>query len=264
MQSKIQSAPTMLYPESDGKPMAETDTHRNLLMDCIQTLQHHFRDANDVYVSGNLLVYYKDGEKIRSVAPDVFVVPGVANKKRRVYVVHEEHNTPDFVLEIASRGTYSHDLGRKKEIYASFLSVKEYYIYVPYGVVPAPFIGFRLVDGTYEEIDFVNDRLKSDVLGLELGVHEETLHFYNPQTKQWLQPAQARAESEKKRAETQKARAESEKARAESEKARAESEKARAESEKKRAETQKARAESAEAKLAEALAEIQRLQAKNQ
>ena len=252
MQSKIQSTHTMLYPESDGKPMAETDTHRNLLIYCIQTLQHHFRDAKDVYVSGNLLVYYKDREKIQSVAPDVFVVPGVANKERRVYVVHEEHNTPDFVLELASEETYSHDLGRKKEIYASFLSVKEYYIYVPYGVVPAPFIGFRLVDGTYEEIDFVNNRLKSDVLGLELGVHRETLRFYNPQTKQWLQSAHERAESARARAESARARAESARARAEAESAEA------------RIESARVRAESAEAKLAEALAEIQRLQAKNQ
>ena len=33
MQKKIQSAPTMIYPESDGKPMAETDVHRKLMMD---------------------------------------------------------------------------------------------------------------------------------------------------------------------------------------------------------------------------------------
>ena len=30
MQRKIQAAPTLVYPESDGKPMAETDVHRDV------------------------------------------------------------------------------------------------------------------------------------------------------------------------------------------------------------------------------------------
>ena len=32
MQQKIISAPTPFYPSSDGKPMAETDWHRKLLL----------------------------------------------------------------------------------------------------------------------------------------------------------------------------------------------------------------------------------------
>ena len=30
MPQKMGSAPTIVYPESDGKPMAETDVHRRL------------------------------------------------------------------------------------------------------------------------------------------------------------------------------------------------------------------------------------------
>ena len=52
MQQKIHSAPTLVYPSSDGKPMAETDKHRKLMVDFIQMLEHHFREVNDVYVSG--------------------------------------------------------------------------------------------------------------------------------------------------------------------------------------------------------------------
>ena len=29
MQGKIRAVPTLVYPESDGKPMAETDAHRS-------------------------------------------------------------------------------------------------------------------------------------------------------------------------------------------------------------------------------------------
>lgn len=50
------------YPSSDGKPMAESDLHRDEMFYVIQALQEHFRDAEDVYVSGNLLLYYVEGE----------------------------------------------------------------------------------------------------------------------------------------------------------------------------------------------------------
>ena len=195
MQQKIHSAPTLVYPSSDGKPMAETDKHRKLMMDFIQMLEYHFRDANDVYGSGNLLMYYEEGNPIKSVAPDVFVVFGVGKKSRRTYLTWEEGNTPDFVLEVASPSTYQHDFGPKKHLYASVLAVKEYYIYDPYGDITPSFIGYRLADGEYQEIAFVEGRLPSTVLGgLELGEYEGDLRLYNPATQRWLQPPEERAE----------------------------------------------------------------------
>ncbi len=240
MQKTIKSAPTILYPESDGKPMAETDTHRDLITDCIQTLEWHYREEPDVYVSGNLLVYYEPYPNPRAVAPDVFVVHGVSKKQRRIFVTSEENKAPDFVLEVGSRGTYRQDLERKKNIYAARLGVKEYYIYIPYGVVEEAFMGFRLVEGAYERIEFVDDRLSSAVLGLELGMHEGALRFYHPQTQQWLRPPKERVERAEERVERAEERAE-----------RAEAEAA-----------QEARArQDMEEELAEALAEVQRLQA---
>lgn len=240
MQKTIKSAPTILYPESDGKPMAETDTHRDLITDCIQTLEWHYREEPDVYVSGNLLVYYEPYPNPRAVAPDVFVVHGVSKKQRRIFVTSEENKAPDFVLEVGSRGTYRQDLERKKNIYAARLGVKEYYIYIPYGVVEEAFMGFRLVEGAYERIEFVDDRLSSTVLGLELGMHEGALRFYHPQTQQWLRPPKERVERAEERVERAEERAE-----------RAEAEAA-----------QEARArQDMEEELAKALAEVQRLQA---
>ena len=109
MQPKLEAAPTIIYPESDGKPMAETDLHRNLLLDFIQMLEHHFRE-DAVYVSGNLMMYYQRGDRSKSVAPDVFVVHGLGKKPRRTFLTWEEGKTPDFVLEVASRSTYREDI----------------------------------------------------------------------------------------------------------------------------------------------------------
>ncbi len=209
MMRKIQSAPTIYYPESDGKPMAETDKHRDLMVAIIQMLQYYFRNK-PVYVSGNLLIYYEQGNIKKCVAPDVFVVFGVSKKRCRTYLTWEEGNTPDFVLELASPSTFREDMRKKKDLYASVLGVKEYYIYDPYGEINPYFIGFRLIDGEYQEIDFVNDRLNSEVLNLELGGHDGKLRLYDPKTEQWLQPPPERVEDAEERAQTAEERAQQE------------------------------------------------------
>ena len=209
MMQKIQTVPTIYYPESDGKPMAETDKHRDLMVAFIQMLQYHFRNK-PVYVSGNLLMYYEQGNIKKCVAPDVFVVFGVSKKRRRTYLTWEEGNTPDFVLELASPSTFRQDMRRKKKLYASVLSVKEYYIYDPYGEINPYFIGFRLEDGEYQEIDFVNERLVSEVLDLELGEHNGILRLYDPSTEEWLQPPPERVEDAEERAQTAEERAQQE------------------------------------------------------
>ena len=178
-------------------------------------------------------MYYEEGNPRRSISPDVFVVFGVEKKLRDTYLTWAEGRTPDFVLEVASPSTFPKDMGEKKELYASVLKVNEYYIYDPLGQIVPSFIGYRLIDGVYQEIDFVNDRLPSAVLDLELGEHEEVLRLYDPNTTQWLQTPPERAENAETRAENAETRAEN-------------------------AET---RAENAEAQLAEALAEIERLRA---
>ena len=227
MQKKMQVAPTIVYPESDGEPMAETDVHRDLMTDSIETLKHHYRNEDDVYVSGNLFMYYVEGDPRRCVSPDVFVVFGVEKKRRRTYLTWEEGRTPDFVLEVASPKTFSNDMKEKKVLYASVLAVKEYYIYDPLGQIVPSFIGFRLIDGAYQEIDFVHNRLPSAVLGLELGERDGDLRLYNPDTSQWLQTPSERAEDAEARAQLatnacQNAEAELAKALAEIERLRAE------------------------------------------
>ena len=210
MLDQIKAAPTVVYPESDGKPMAETEYHRDIMIDFIQMLKHYFRNANDVHVSGNLLIYYEEGNPRKSVSPDVFVAFGVSKKKRRTYKIWEEGHAPGFVLEVASPSTYKHDLTRKKDLYSSVLGVREYYIYDPYHEVDPYFLGYRLVDGVYEEIEFVNERLPSLVLGLELGENDGVFGLYDPSRLAWLQPLEKQVEQEaeaRQRAEAELAKA---------------------------------------------------------
>ncbi len=70
----------IVCPSSDGAPMAESDSARDYLIYAVEALDIYFQNRPDVYVSGNLYIYYKPGVPSAVVAPDVFVVFGVSKR----------------------------------------------------------------------------------------------------------------------------------------------------------------------------------------
>ncbi len=211
MEEKIRAAPTLVYPESDGEPMAETPKHLQAMTDCMDVLRSYFRRFTDVYIAGNMMMYYEEGNPRKSISPDVFVVRGVSKKEIRTYKTWEQPPTLDFVLEVASPSTYTRDFNEKMEIYAKILQVKAYCIYDPYHEIDPYFVGFRLVGETYEEIPFVNGRIPLEVLGLELGEHEGVLRLYDPVKALWLFTSQERVgDAEVRVAQESRARQEAE------------------------------------------------------
>lgn len=185
--ARIGIRPQIIYPESDGEPMAETDFHREQIVYLIEALKDHFREQEDVYVAGNLFVYYEEGNPAAVVAPDVFVVFGVPGQPRRIYKVWEEGKGPDVVFEVTSLGTRWQDLGSKKGIYA-YLGVREYFLFDPVGEYLQPVLqGYRLEETNYRPIPLLEAeeggiRLASTVLGLEMRVEEGMLRLYDPAT----------------------------------------------------------------------------------
>jgi len=187
-QTKAQTKATAvpLYPESDGKPMAETDIHRRLLTTLVFTLETHFQNEPDVYASGNLLVYYVEGNPAKCFAPDVFVVRGVPKGERRIYKLWEEGVTPQIIIELTSRKTWKEDLQTKWRLYEE-LGVQEYFIFDPeYDYLDDPLVGYRLENGKYAELEIKDGRAKSEVLGLELVDTGETLRLFDPNSNQVL------------------------------------------------------------------------------
>jgi Uma2 family endonuclease len=170
-------------PESDGRPMAETPKHVMLIVDALNALQHHFRSDPLMFIIGNVFVYFLDKLGIRRrVAPDIFVVRGVAQEERRVYSVEKEGQAPDLVIEFTSRKTRKRDLGKKHEIYA-WLGVKEYFLFDPYGEYLEPrLIGFVLAGNEYVRLHPEQMRLHSKVLGLDLAAEGAYLRFYDSRT----------------------------------------------------------------------------------
>ena len=179
------------YPESDGEPLAESDFQLEWIIYLINVLRYYFRQRDDVYVAGNLLIYYEEGYPPSSVAPDIFVVLGVSNHKRKTYKVWEEGQSPHFILEVLSPSTAFKDRANKKGLYEG-LGVQEYFLFDPIGnlLQGSPLQGYHLVNGIYQEIrpnEVANGiALASHVLGLQLHTLADELRLFNPQANQYL------------------------------------------------------------------------------
>ncbi len=183
------------YPESDGQPMGETDKHRQLMIDLIESLKIWFATDPNVYVSGNLMCYYEENQPQKSISPDVFVVRGTAKQERRVYKFWEEP-APNVVLEISSRKTRKEDLGKKKDLYA-WLGVREYFVFDPEYKLQPPLRAFRLRGQELIEEIVRQNRVSSHELGLELVNDGSTLRLWNPVTREFLRtPAESYAQAE--------------------------------------------------------------------
>ncbi len=119
------------YPTGDGKPMAETEIHRDDMMDIIRTLQDYFATEPMVCVSGNMLMFYEEGNRRKHVSPDVFVVRGIPKKERENYLIWEEGKAPDLVVELTSKSTKREDQQKPRLLYRDVLKVPEYFLFDP-------------------------------------------------------------------------------------------------------------------------------------
>ncbi len=196
------------YPTSDGRPFAETDYHRIQMFEVIQSLDGFFLEPPDVYVSGNLLVYYEEGNPRKHLAPDCFVVSGVPKQKRLYYKIWEEGKAPEVVFEITSKTTKAEDTRKKMQIYRDIWKVKEYFLFDPFEEYLDPSMqGYRLVNGEFVRIESSFGRLHSEELGLQLEREGIRLVLRNPLTGRELIPKDRElrllAEAEKKDADAE-------------------------------------------------------------
>ena len=168
--------PEVHYPESDGEPMAETDTHWQATADLALMLKDRYRDAADVYVASDNFIYYEEGNPRAALSPDVYVVFGVPKRLRRIYKLWEEGQSPAVVFEMTSRGTRQEDLGSKRALCAR-LGVREYWLFDPELDYLHPALqGYRLEGDQYLPIARdAEGALESTVLGLTLVLDGDRL-----------------------------------------------------------------------------------------
>lgn len=179
-------ATAVYYPETDGKPMGETELHVQLITDLRFALREIFRDREDIHVGSNLLLYYEEGNPRKFIAPDVFVARVRKTPPRRVYKIWEEGRAPSVVIEVSSRETWLADVQRKWQLYER-LGVDEYFIFDPeYSYQEQPLLAYRLQDGQLVQLEVTSGRVKSEELGLELVDTGETLRLFDTATNRFL------------------------------------------------------------------------------
>ncbi|MEZ4662896.1 MAG: Uma2 family endonuclease [Caldilineaceae bacterium] len=215
------------YPSSDGQPMAETEVHILALTHLLNALRFYFRNRDDVYVIGDMFLYYREGNPRARKAPDIMVVKGVdATIRRRSYKLWEEGVPPCIAIELTSGQTKKEDIVTKPALYAA-LGIKEYILFDPlYEYLDEQLIGYRLdADGEYVLIEPDSDGdLHSEELGLIFSIDDATLRVVDPETGEYipaLEEAIEQAEEAMQRAEKETQRAEQEAQRAEQEAQRA-------------------------------------------
>jgi Uma2 family endonuclease len=179
---------SVAYPDEDFEPMPEGDKQRRNLSYTTEALRLWFEQQQNVYVSGNLFIRYREAKVEKRIAPDTFVVFGMSNEDRVSYKIYEETGkAPDFVLEITSKGTVTKDREQNPLIYRD-LGVKEYFQYDPTGeyLKPNSLQGVRLENGEYVAIaaSVLADgtlSLHSEVLGLDLNLYPDLgFRFFDP------------------------------------------------------------------------------------
>lgn len=184
------------YPETDGKPMAETEIHIKTIVNLYTALELFFGKDSDFRVFSDIMFYYEKGDRRKCFAPDVMVVKGVGKHPRRVFKLWEE-KPPEVVFEISSHSTWREDLQTKYALYQK-IGVKEYYIFDPeYDYLKDEFlVAYHLKNGKFKEVKLKEGSVFSPALNLEIVNTGETLRLFNPETKAFL-PTAAELNDEK-------------------------------------------------------------------
>jgi Uma2 family endonuclease len=225
-----------LYPESDGKPMAEnTEQYRWIVM-VKENLEILFASEPDIFIAADLLWYPIEASKpipedftLRSQAPDVMVIFGRPKGKRGSYRQWQEAGIPpQVVFEILSPSNKTkkglQEMATKLSFYQTY-GVEEYYIYDP---DTNTLQGWLRQEQSLVTIPSLQGWI-SPRLGIQFRGGEDSgaeLEIYRPDGKKFLSSVELAelVETERQRAESERQRAESERQRAESERQRAESE----------------------------------------
>ncbi len=217
----------VIYPESDGKPMADNTKQFETVVTTQGGIAVDQADDPNVFVAGDLLWYPVEGNNHTRAAPDVMVVFGRPKGHRSSYLQWKEDDIPpQVVFEILSPGNTVIEMARKFQFYQRY-GVEEYYVYDPdHGELS----GYLRESGLLREIEemegWVSPRLK-----IRFSLEGDELVLYHPNGERFetfIQMEQ-RATRERQRAEQEHARAEQERERAEQERERAEQERERAE-----------------------------------
>lgn len=203
----------IIYPESDGKPMADNTKQFKWIVTIKENLELLFSQDANVFIAGDLLWYPVEGEPKICQAPDAMVVFGRPKGDRGSYKQWEEDNlAPQVVFEILSPNNRVKEMTKKLLFYQQY-GVEEYYIYDPDDI---EFTGLLRSGENLDVIEEINGWV-SPRLQIRFELTENTLQIYHPDGQRFLTflEMEQRAIEARQQAEQAQQQAEQERLRAE-------------------------------------------------
>lgn len=178
----------IVYPDSDGKPFSESDWHYAAMTGTINALKLYFQQRPGVYVSGNNFVFWEEGNPKARISPDAYVVFGVSPELRDSYQTwNEGRHLPSVILEATSRKTRHEDMNIKLPLYEQVWKTPECFFFDPRGDYLTPRLqGYHLSNGRYAPLELIDNRLRSERLGLDFVQEGEYLRLFDPQADRFL------------------------------------------------------------------------------
>lgn len=165
-----------LYPDSDGKPMADNTKQFRWIVTIKENLERLFSEDENVFIAGDLLWYPVKGQPKVRQAPDVLVVFGRPKGDRGSYQQWKEADiAPQVVFEILSPGNRSGEMLRKLNFYQRY-GVEEYYIYDPDS---NELTGFQRSEKSLQIINEMPNWV-SPRLSIRFQIQADTLEIYRP------------------------------------------------------------------------------------
>jgi Uma2 family endonuclease len=175
------TTPDIIYPDSDGQPMADNTKQFRWIVTIKENLEILFASRNDVFVAGDLLWYPVKGSEICQ-APDVLVVFGRPKGDRGSYKQWLEDNIPvQVVFEILSPSNSLKDMAKKFQFYQNH-GVEEYYVYDPNKI---DLNGWLRNGDSLQVIEEINGWV-SPLLGIRFEVTSDSLEIYRPDGRKFL------------------------------------------------------------------------------
>ncbi|WP_159786277.1 Uma2 family endonuclease [Sodalinema gerasimenkoae] len=176
MVREVSKSTDIIYPDSDGQPMADNTKQFRWIVVVKENLELLFADNPDIFVAGDLLWYPVEGNNRIRRAPDAMVVFGRPKGDRGSYRQWEEDNiAPQVVFEILSPGNRFSEMVQKQAFYNHY-GVEEYYVYDP---DEADLTGMIRNQGMLEPIEEMQGWV-SPRLGIRFQLGEGTLNIFTP------------------------------------------------------------------------------------
>ena len=198
-QIQLTSPQSVIYPDSNGKPMADNTKQFRWIVTIQGGLDALFKDEPNVFVAGDLLWYPIEGDNKLCKAPDVMVAFGRPKGDRGSYQQWQENNVaPQVVFEILSSGNRLTETLNKLRFYEQY-GVEECYIYEPEAAAVSGYL--RSQEKLHEIVEIAG--WVSPRLGVRFELGTAGLEIYRPdgqrfatyvQLEQQWELAQKRAE----------------------------------------------------------------------